>query len=404
MTRLRSLLVAGLAICAVPLLLPPAARSADDRVFAAPLVVDHRGTESTGEPSVAVAPDDSIYIVAPDGAGVRTPGVTGGLGVGGSLIWRSDDKGKDWRFLGSLDVPTGGGDSDIVVAPNGTVYGSGLSYVACSTVSVSHDKGETFVPDPIAGCGKFPLMNDRQWNDVDGNNTVFTVIGDTQNTQIDLIRSRITNPIVVPSQTLQLSVTPDYQWPGTIAVDHRNGTAYTVWNTEGAPNDCDDTACKVPASSVTADRVLISILPRGATSPPAPVLVASRRFDTFDSFVSNAVDKAGTVYVVWSERHPAVKETWTMLATSHDGGQHWSAPVKVNKAAATTTFPWVTAEDAGRIGSFGGALFRGTARSCFPAGEVENGGADAAGPHAQQRAAAGLFHIVTMRGYGQNFG
>jgi hypothetical protein len=246
-------------------------------------------------------------------------------------------------------MPTGGGDTDVVTAPDGTVYASGLSFVACSTVAVSHDKGETFVPDPIAGCGKTPLSNDREWNAVDGNHTVYSVIGDTQNMQIDLIRSRIVSPLVVPSKTIQLSVTKGYQWPGTVAVDQRNGNTYTVWNTEGSPNDCDDTTCTVPASSKAPDLVLLSVLHRGSNTPSALIVVASRRFDTFDSFVVNAVDKAGTLYVVWSERRADVKETWTMLSSSHDAGSTWSTPVKVNQSVPTTTFPWVTAGDAGRI-------------------------------------------------------
>jgi hypothetical protein len=350
--RRRVLGAAALLAGTIPLLVTPSrAHSANDRVFAPTQIVDHSSANSTGEPSINVAPDGTIYIVAPDGAGVRVPTALpgGGQGVGGSLLWRSEDHGKSWKFLGSYDVPTGGGDSDIVTAPDGTIYASGLSYAACSTVSVSHDKGETFVPDPIAGCGQTPLSNDRQWNAVDGQHTVYTVIGDTMKTQIDLVRSLVTSPLVVPSKTLQLSVTPDYEWPGTVAVDQRNGTTYTVWNTRGAPDDCDDNKCTVPASWKTPDRVLISVLPRGSTTPPAPVVVASRRFDTFDSFVVDAIDAVGTVYVVWSERHSASKETWTMLSSSHDAGKHWSAPVKVNSGPVTTTFPWVTAGDPGRI-------------------------------------------------------
>jgi hypothetical protein len=38
-----------------------------------------------------------------------------------------------------------------------------------------------------------------------------------------------------------------------------------------------------------------------------------------------------------------------MLSVSRNGGKTWSAPRKVNRAPATTTFPWVTAGDSGRI-------------------------------------------------------
>src|SRR3954469_12352631 len=76
--------------------------------------VVHVGTDSldmTGEPSIAVARDWTVYIVAPVGVGVRAPAALGVTGVGGSLIWRSSDHGSTWTRLGSYDVPTGGGDS-----------------------------------------------------------------------------------------------------------------------------------------------------------------------------------------------------------------------------------------------------------------------------------------------------
>jgi hypothetical protein len=342
------LAVTGTAILLV-LLSPPGAASSVMRAFSAPIVVDKSAANSTGEPSIDVAPDGALYIAAPDGPGVRTPSALGAAGVGGSLLWRSDDKGAHWRFLGSYDVPSGGGDADVVVAPNGTVYGSGLSFVACSTVSTSTDRGETFLPVPIAGCGQVPISNDREWNALDGNGTLFTVIGDTFGGAIELIRSTIDSPVVIPSLQIPLTGSTDYEWPGTVAVDQRNGMTYTVWQTTGDPDDCDDTKCTVPASSKTPDRIMISALPRGETTAPVPIEVASREFDSFDSFVANTVDRTGRVYVVWSERHSAIGQTWIMLSSSTDSGQHWTAPVKVNQTPLTTTFPWVSAGDDGRV-------------------------------------------------------
>jgi hypothetical protein len=48
-----------------------------------------------------------------------------------------------------------------------------------------------------------------------------------------------------------------------------------------------------------------------------------------------------------------------------------------------------------------GALFGAAAGSGLALGQVENGGAQAARRHAQQRSAAGLFHIVAVGGDGQ---
>lgn len=334
----------GLALAGVP-----ATAAGPTRTFSAPMIVDKDPAESTGEPSIAVGPDGAVYIAAPDGPGVRTPAAAGAAGVGGSLLWRSDDGGAHWRFLGSYDVPTGGGDADVVAARDGRLYASGLSYAACSSVSASSDRGETWLPIPIAGCGQIPISNDREWQALDGNNSLLTVIGDTFGGTIEMIRSSLVNPVVLPSVQIPLSTGTDYQWPGTVAVDQRNGTAFTVWQTTGDPNDCDDTKCTAPASSKKPDRVMVSVLPRGATEAPAPIEVASRDYDTFDSFVADDVDQSGRVYVVWSERHPDEKQTWIALSSSSDGGHHWTTPVKVNTGPRTATFPWVSAGSDGRI-------------------------------------------------------
>ena len=130
-----------------------------------------------------------------------------------------------------------------------------------------------------------------------------------------------------------------YQWPGNLAVDERNGDVYVTYNTQGDPDH---------------DDVVVTRIAGGAAGPVTPLAVtphiaAHDRPDTFDSFTVVAVDRAGNVYVVWSERHPATGETAAMLAVSKNQGETWSKPVKVNKVPLTTTFPWIVAGDAGRV-------------------------------------------------------
>src|SRR4051812_32560966 len=112
MKRSRLLPMLGVA-AALAALVAPASAAGGGRQFGRPVHVGTDPLDMTGEPSIAVAPDGREYIVAPDGAGVRAPAAFGGAGVGGSLIWRSTDHGRTWTRLGSYDVPTGGGDSDI---------------------------------------------------------------------------------------------------------------------------------------------------------------------------------------------------------------------------------------------------------------------------------------------------
>src|SRR4051794_27680712 len=94
------LLVAGVVVSAGFLATAPVspAATAPDRAFGRPVVVDESPAQSTGEPSLAVAPDGGVYVVAPAGPGARLPSALGGTGSGGSLIWRSDAHGASWSF------------------------------------------------------------------------------------------------------------------------------------------------------------------------------------------------------------------------------------------------------------------------------------------------------------------
>ena len=57
-----------------------------------------------------------------------------------------------------------------------------------------------------------------------------------------------------------------------------------------------------------------------------------------------------------------------------------------------------------RLAGFAGAVFCGAARPGFAAREIQDRSAQSARRHAQQSAAAGLFHIVAMSGDGQDIG
>lgn len=311
-------------------------------------IVDDNDARSSGEPSIRVAHDGTIYIVAP--AGLSNPrSLPRPVGDGGNFSWRSDDGGETWNFLQTTVI--GGGDGDVVPGEGDLVYQSGLS-LACVTVAVSEDRGETWVPNPIA-CSSTPV-DDRQWNDVhDG--SVYTAFGSIGVDQLNVNRSLIEAPAVIANANVVIKGT-DHQWPGVLDVDPLEGTVYMAWQTEGAPNDCDDAAsgCEpLDASKENPDVVKIAAITdsdfaQGPAADPEQIVVASRPFDTFDGFVGIDVSPQGAIYVVWNERHPEVRETWSMIASSKDQGATWTAPTRAN-AVKTTAFPWVTAGDDGRV-------------------------------------------------------
>jgi hypothetical protein len=327
--------VGGLLVLAVaPATASAAAAAASNRTFDDPVIVDAADANSVAEPSLKVAADGAIYVTGPQGlGGARVPAAVPGTeavpGAGGDLIWRSDDAGKTFQFLGSYDGTLGGGDADVTAAPNGTLFASGLNG-ACIAVATSADRGSSWVNNP-AGCADGAGLADRQWNDVDGDTAVYTGYG-TLTRGLVLHKSLISGPAVVNGPATVVN-SGDYQWPGVVDVNPVNGNAVMAWNTSG-PDDL------IQINGVNRAGDLLF---------PNPKTVATTSGDTFDSFVAIDHGTDGTLYAVWTERRTALKETWTMLAASRDGGTTWDAPVHVDSTPRTTVFPWVTAGDAGRV-------------------------------------------------------
>jgi hypothetical protein len=251
----------------------------------------------------------------------------------------------------------GGGDTDIATHFGPEVYGTGLTLLNI-TLAASCDRGENFTFNAISNIG---TVEDRQWIDtyedrapplgVGGPDFVLNYGGVAER---KIWFHQVLTPLCVPPAAEErIDVThPNcvfavfdtecYQWPGNLAVDENTGDVYVTYNTFG--ND----------DPPHNDDVVVSRVTGGASRPVTqldvlPVIAANDRPDTFDSFTVVAVDRAGNVYVVWSERHPESQTTDTMLAVSKDHGVTWGPPIKVNNGPQTTTFPWIVAGDAGKI-------------------------------------------------------
>src|SRR6185503_13140828 len=135
-------------------------------------------------------------------------------------------------FLDTPDAGVGGGDTDIVIAPernalgNYNIYTSSLS-LANITTSVSLDGGSTFALTPISTPS---TVNDRQWNATYGVNTIYLSfnIGATQPGQVlELYRSSgagAAGTFVGPFLPRGAAVDPNIPYGlGNLAVDPRSG-------------------------------------------------------------------------------------------------------------------------------------------------------------------------------------
>ncbi|HVB27658.1 MAG TPA: hypothetical protein VNE21_07085, partial [Mycobacteriales bacterium] len=139
--------------------------------FTTPLAL---GKWSGGEPSLAFDPNNprNLYITAPQSvpAAVNGP-LADGSGSQGVGFWASYDGGRTFPNAQNIGSGTGGGDSDVTVGPDGTVYVADLEATAAD-ICVSTDHGHTFTSGNAAKsvdkCGTATTNqqgpeDDRQW-------------------------------------------------------------------------------------------------------------------------------------------------------------------------------------------------------------------------------------------------
>lgn len=325
--------LAAAALLAVPLLVPSGA-AGSTVTFGKPVQVSANENQSAAEPSIRAARDGTLYISAPTGLGGARIMENG---RGGDLLWRSDDDGKTWKFLGNYDPVVGGGDSDIAPDHDGVLWASGLT-LANTTAAVSTDKGESFAVNPV---GSLSTVVDRQWTETyRAEPFAFMTTGEIVPRSIILSRlERTPGDIPAVVKTVRVSDDDSYQWPGEIAVDERNALVYVGYNTDEEP--------------ATKDKIVVTRSDLELEDNKR-FEVTTTKGDTFDSFAAIDVDQAGNVYTVWTERRPKGPKgvngrTNSYVAVSRDKGKSWSAPVKVNADVPTTTFPWIVAGSKGRV-------------------------------------------------------
>jgi hypothetical protein len=330
-------------------------RTAAAPSFGSIVHVSHGVNTQAAEPSIRVdrTGKQRIWIAAPTGIGINSRSLP--ANGGGDMFWYSDDAGATWTIAGgpggaSSPTVVGGGDSDVATGYASQVYGTGLT-LANVTLAASCDNGKTFQMNPISNLDS---IEDRQWIDAYADHPAPSgapdFVLDYGNSGIghvvfhQVLSPHCANPVAGPAIDVNRSgceqdAAECYQWPGNVAIDERTGDAYVTYNTQGNP---------------TGDKVIVTRVDGGASRTVTaadvhPFVAAANRPDTFDSFTVVAVDRAGNLYAAWSERHPAQHRTDIMLAVSTDHAAHWSKPIRVSRAPATSTFPWLVAGSAGRV-------------------------------------------------------
>jgi hypothetical protein len=304
------------------------------------------------EPAIGVTPSGRYYASSENGLG------------GGTLAWTSNDGGLHYASTPSPnDVSTGsdsvgresgfepgGGDTDVGTATALNAAGNYNAYVVSLSlanidVSTSTDNGATW---SLNAATALPI-DDRPWVAATGASKVcisyLTAPGillpqvglhvqcsdDAGHSFLQVANAYDTSPV-------GLAASQGGSRTGNLVFDPSNPSLlYTVFayeNVEDGPN---------PNAFLHNVGVAASS-DGGVTWHDYSVRVNPDITAKYDNqFVNVAVDRAGVVYVAYSDNHGIFYQY------SRNHGQTFSAPVQVSQGTDTAVMPWVAAGDAGKI-------------------------------------------------------
>jgi hypothetical protein len=326
MARLRTrLLVLAAAASAVTAGMLPAHSAPRGDTFAKPVMLPEF---DGGEPSLAIDPNGTggVYVTAPQGLG-------GGKGVG---FWGSSDHGRTFARRARIGSAFGGGDSDVEVGKDGTVYVADLE-AAANAVCRSTDHGKTFVDaasgqacDGVVG-SQYGFVSDREWLNHGPAGELYLTYHDLHVEFPYTLRSDDQGRTFTPCGPASFSPTGG-EWqkftPGPTSgtqvpkpVIGREGEIYTMFATGDPQGDggfdhlwLSSTPACTPASVFTSHPIY-----------------AHAGADLAQPFDGLGMDGGGTLYVIASGTlGTGAKNADVWLFRSDDHGRTWTKPVRVN--------------------------------------------------------------------------
>jgi hypothetical protein len=290
----------------------------------------------------------------------------------GTLAWKSADGGLHYTALESPNqisqsaggVAPGGGDTDVGVAPEPNAGGVHNVYVASLslanvTVSTSQDGGATWSKNVLSAT--IPI-DDREWIAADQAAKVCVSYHDIATFNIDVNCS-----LDAGATFTQLGSAIDAAHAflledneiGNLAIDPASHVIYQAFS--GIANATE----AVLPSRFHAVWMAVSRDGGRSFTDYAVYVNPDASVDYGHQFVNVSVDRAGTVYVVYSDNHNL------FYSFSTDGGQTWSGPTQVNQdPSATAIMPWSVACNPGELDIvwYGTSFFDGsTAPDNYPA-------------------------------------
>ena len=289
---------------------------------------------SYGEPGLAIGPHQEIYATTP--------------GENGAVLGKSTNRGATWTKLKTVVPPssspggqTSGGDSEVAVAKDGTVYIGDLTIDGIE-VSKSTDGGKTFPQQTFVGSSA-----DREW---------LATYGPHGETVYVVWHELATGTMLAATSTDGAKTFgppfPIYSNPETVVQSAHNGTSIgqvgvdstgRAFVTYGVTRlTTTDTTYGSPPIS----QIKISVKSPEATTWTDYTVNPGADDANFGNFwMAAAADKSDTLYAVYSGYAHKGEPLHVWLQASTDHGATWTTPFPVDKvlpgADGQDLFGWV---------------------------------------------------------------
>jgi hypothetical protein len=267
-----------------------------------------------GEPRITTGPDGALYAAAAQPLGRDT-------------VFKSTDGGATWRSLLGTNLPFGGGDDDVMVTPDNTVWLSGQEPgEECESVAKGPGGGETvFVTQPLA-CGTSTVADaDRPWLAYTNNGARILLYFNQGGTHV-------VNASDDGGVTWNRLGSFAGRFPGYLVVDDSAHLIYA--------------ATTLRANGI--ERVVVYTSGDGGASWTPHFIATLTTGDKGLNHVYLAKDTGGNLYTAWTD-DPDGTGMRVYFSRSLDHATTWSTPLLVSGSSGTHIFPAIDAGSTGRV-------------------------------------------------------
>jgi hypothetical protein len=314
---------------------PEALTKLTDLAFAEMKIIDkdHAG----GEPVILVTKKGTIILSShPGWTHLRGPDADLVTGANGQIyVWRSENGGQSWSFVGLPVVPAGPrnaaisvSDPDIAMSPDGSIFLSSLNSLVTIPVEISKDEGKTWTGQPAHG----PAGVDRNWIEACNDKDIFQVYSSFAHAPLTMVPG---GPFGKGGRWFAHSTDGGMTWTdqhavgvgGNLACDQKTEGGKYLYMGGG------------PRLSVSTDK--------GKTWKTANVTGHERGSGGLSE---PAIDGAGNVYTTWIENSTTAPRLF--YAVSLDHGASFARTIEIpltNVIQGAQLWPWITAKDDGRL-------------------------------------------------------